>query len=517
MTRRAGAPTNTLDAGKHSMQMSRLLPLGAAVAIGLLVGAGSTTDASAAAANARVQRALIFSIDGMHAIDLALYVQANPNSNLAQLARRGVTYPNARTPLLGDSSPGLVSLATGGTPATTGIHYSPMYDRALSPAKSKDCSERGTVVYVDEKAAKDMTREDSGGGIDVDKLPRDPAKGCSPVFPRSLVRVNTMFEVVKKFGGRTAWIDQHDMYNDYLVGPAGNALDDSRALERKGTPGTLEGTTAQDGRRVDLLLNQIRGLDSSGKNKVGVPKLFGMGFISFGVLQKSEGYVDAKGTPGTQMKASLDAIDQSFGRIVGELKAQKLYDSTLIVLTSKHGQSPMDLQKRRIIDRNVVRNAVNSVQPGLLAHASLDSIGLVWLKDSTKVEEVAAVLRANSKEAGIQKIYWGPSSAPLVNSPKEDSRAPDLVIQPELGTFYAEDIESAAAKALLAEHGGMLDEDTNVPLVLSFAGARGSVNVAPVFTHQVAPTVLQALGLDPNALQAVQKEGTRALPGVDWK
>lgn len=475
--------------------------------------------APAQAAPARpaiAERALLFSVDGMHSIDLTLYVKSHPDSTLAQLSRRGVTYPNARTPLLGDSSPGLLSLTTGGSPATTGIIYSPTYDRKLSPPTSKDCSILGTVVYIDEKAAKDYNREDSGGGIDADKLPRDPAKGCSPVYPRHLVRINNIFDVVKRSGGRTAWIDQHDMYNELLKGPAGNFLDDSRALERKGTPMTLAGVTAQDARRVDLLLNQIRGLDSAGKNKVGVPKIFGMGFISVGVLQKAggHGYADAAGTPSAGVKAALDAVDRDLGRIVAELKVQKLFDSTLIIISSKHGQSPIDLTRRRVIDRNIIRNAVNSVQPDLLAHASLDAIGLIWLKDSGRTDEVAAALRAKQKEAGIQKIYWGEASKVLVNSPSEDSRAPDIVLQSELGAFYADNLDSEATKALIAEHGGMQDEDTNVPLLVSFAGAKGTVNKATVQTSQVAPTILAALGLDTKALRAVQLEGTPVLPGL---
>ena len=31
---------------------------------------------------------------------------------------------------------------------------------------------------------------------------------------------------------------------------------------------------------------------------------------------------------------------------------------------------------------------------------------------------------------------------------------------------------------------------------------------------QVAPTILEALGLDPNKLDAVQEEGTQVLPGL---
>jgi arylsulfatase A-like enzyme len=38
-----------------------------------------------------------------------------------------------------------------------------------------------------------------------------------------------------------------------------------------------------------------------------------------------------------------------------------------------------------------------------------------------------------------------------------------------------------------------------------------------VETRQVAPTILQALGLDPHKLDAVRKEGTQVLPGLDFK
>jgi len=36
-----------------------------------------------------------------------------------------------------------------------------------------------------------------------------------------------------------------------------------------------------------------------------------------------------------------------------------------------------------------------------------------------------------------------------------------------------------------------------------------------VSTTQVAPTILRALDLDPDALAAVRKEGTRVLPGLE--
>ncbi len=464
------------------------------------------------AAQGDFSRALLISVDGMRAIDMALYTKNNPNSALAALARRGVNYTNARQPLMADSTPGLLSFATGGTPAVSGLFYSPFYDRALSPPGS-DCSTQGTVYWIDEKWVLDYHREDSGGGIDPEKLARDPANGCAPVYPRELVKVNTMFEVVKKSGGRTAWIDQHAMYNDMLLGPAGNAIDDNRTLERKGTSQDLQGSTAQDGRRVELLLNQIRGYDSSGENKVGTPKLFGMGFISFGMVQKSHGYADAYGNPSVTVKKSLDFIDQQMARIVAELKRQKLYDSTLIIVSSKHGQNPIDVEKKKIIDRNVIRNAVNSVQKNLLAWASLDAIGMIWLNDAARTDEVVQALRGVSDEARIQKIYAGDQLNLLL--PAGESRVPDIILQPELGSFYADDLDSEKAKALIAEHGGMLDEDTNVALLVSHKGLQKRVIRAPVSTAQIAPTILSSLGIDTFKLDAVQLEFTQPLPG--WK
>ena len=489
-------------------RLSALLAgLGTAALVAGCAGMGASPDVAAPSA----QRAILISVDGMHAIDLALYVKKNPGGNLAALGRRGVTYTQARQPLLGDSSPGLLSIATGGSPYSTGIVYSPTYDRTLSP-RGSDCSTRGTVLYIDEKAVFDFTKEDSGGGIDAAKLPRDPNRGCAPVYPHQLQRVNNIFEVVKESGGRTAWIDQHLMYSDMLRGPSGKGLDDDFVLEANTFRKTIAAATGQDSRRVDALLNQIRGYDSSGKNKVGVPKLFGMGFIAVGAMQKLEGYKDGSATPLPGLAKSIDFLDEQLGRIVKELKAQGLYDTTMIVLTSKHGQSPIEVKQRRVVDRNVIRNAVNGVQPGLLAQASLDTIALIWLKDSSKTDAAVAALRGKLQEGGIHKIYAGADLAMILDP--NDPRTPDIIVQPQPGTFYADNIDSPAAQSLLSEHGGMLDEDTHVPLVVSFAGGDGRVIRSPVLTSQIAPTALAALGLNPDSLKAVQIEHTAVLPGL---
>jgi len=65
-----------------------------------------------------------------------------------------------------------------------------------------------------------------------------------------------------------------------------------------------------------------------------------------------------------------------------------------------------------------------------------------------------------------------------------------------------------------AEHGGFAKDDTNVMMLLSNPSFHASTITSPVETAQVAPTILKALGLDPNSLQSVQLEHTQVLPGV---
>ncbi|MGA8757879.1 MAG: hypothetical protein WB611_16370 [Stellaceae bacterium] len=51
-------------------------------------------------------------------------------------------------------------------------------------------------------------------------------------------------------------------------------------------------------------------------------------------------------------------------------------------------------------------------------------------------------------------------------------------------------------------------------MLLSNPSMSPATVASPVETMQVAPTILAALGLDPNNLQSVQAEGTQVLPGL---
>src|SRR5260370_24853971 len=89
------------------------------------------TSALYADDDAKVSRVLVISIDGMHSLDLALWVKNNPTSALAQLAARGMNYTNASTTKPSDSIPATAAIFTRGSPAVTGMYYDHAYNRAL--------------------------------------------------------------------------------------------------------------------------------------------------------------------------------------------------------------------------------------------------------------------------------------------------------------------------------------------------------------------------------------------------
>jgi hypothetical protein len=94
--------------------------------------------------------------------------------------------------------------------------------------------------------------------------------------------------------------------------------------------------------------------------------------------------------------------------------------------------------------------------------------------------------------------------------PNGDPRTPDIIVQPNVGHTYT------GSTKKLAEHGGFAFDDTNVMLLVSSPRLAQKTVHAWAETDQVAPTILAALGLDPNALDAVRAEGTTVLPDLFW-
>ena len=528
---------------------------------------------------------LLISIDGMHALDYQNCVSSGNCPNLAALGKTGVTYTRASTSLPSDSFPGLMNLVTGGTPRTHGAFYDVAYDRVYAPPMNTTGNglsggkciagrPNGTTTEYEEGDDIDQTKLNGGapgasltdGGVaslDPTRLVRDPFNGCMPVYPWNFIRTNTIFGVIHAAGGYTAWSDKHPAYNA-VAGPGdGTNTDDYYSPEINSTVVGLPGVTTVTGvscanvldpgqtgawtdsfqniqcydtLKVNAILNEIDGKDHLGTHATKVPSLFGMNFQAVSVGQKlieknvgTGGYLDAAGTPSQLLLGEIQFADAAIGQMVTELKKQGLFASTLIVVTAKHGQSPIDPNRFFPIPGTSGANGqspANWLAPYLPYSESPlnptgigpteDDISQIWLSNSNETTTAVALLEANAASAGIGQIYYGPSLTTMFNAPGlpasgGDPRTPDIIVAPNVGVIYT------GSSKKQEEHGGFAHDDTNVMLLVSKPNFTAStVNIA-VETAQVAPTILQALGISPAKLKAVQQEGTAVLPGLNFK
>jgi hypothetical protein len=552
----------------------------AVAAVGAAAAAVAVAPAASVSAKKHsISHVLLISVDGLHASDLATWVQQHPNSTLAQLSQAGTTYDKASTSKPSDSFPGLLAEVTGGTPKTTGVFYDDSYDRNLS-APGSNCSVKGAEMVYDESidtGATTSTRTILGESIDPSQLPVDPANGCTPVYPNNFLRTNTIFSVASAAGLRTAWSDKHPAYQIVNGNGTPNAVDDlftpeinadivpNSLVDTRGKTITFPfpsstgfiitdyvgNTEAYDQIKVDAILNEIDGLPSTGgATNVGTPAIYGMNFQSVSVGEKdvdptlcnrgtgvcTPGYVPGGYEPGTlaftpQMSGSthytttptypsgvdvpgaLDYVDSALGQMVHELDVTHQLDSTRIIISAKHGQSPIDPAQLSKIGHAVKTVLGNASIP--IAQITDDDIALVWLADQS---QTAAAVQALTTDPGkstahVQTVFSGPVLANEFGDPLSNSRTPDLIVQPTQGTIYSH------SGAKVAEHGGFADPDTHVALLVTDGGdvggnGKGRTIGASVQTTQIAPTILSTLGLNPSALDAVRAENTKTLPGL---
>jgi hypothetical protein len=518
----------------------------------------------------------------MHALDYENCVNGGFCPNLAALGKNGVNYTRTSTSRPSDSFPGLMALVTGGTPRTVGAFYDVAYDRVLAPPRNTTgngvaggaCTPgiaNGTTTEYEEGVDIDQSKLNGGGpysltdggikSIDPTRLPRDPFNNCSPVYPWNFIRSNTIYGVIHAAGGYTAWSDKHAVYAA-VSGPSNNAsnVDDYYSPDVNSNVIALPGVTTATGLscavipdpnggawtdsfqnikcydtlKVNAILNEIDGKTHDGLRKAPVPAIFGMNFQAVSVGQKlieggvKGGYTDAAGTPTSVMLGEIEFVDSAIGQMVRELTRQGLLESTLIIITAKHGQSPVDTNRFLPIPGH---SGLNGTSPADLIAAYLpfsesplnptgigptqDDISQLWLAHSSDTLAAVAILEANAAAAGIGQIFYGASLETMFNAPgippDGDPRTPDIIVQPNVGVIYT------GSSKKQAEHGGFAHDDTNVMLLVSKPDLQARTVTSFVETTQVAPTILQALGLDPSSLDAVQKEGTPVLPGLGLK
>ena len=512
--------------------------------------AAQPTAAKDAAVGSGYEHVLLISVDGMHAVDLANWIRNNPDSNFAKLANTGVVYSNAFTTAPSDSFPGMIAQATGASPKTAGLFYDDSYDRTVFPSKASYTSQGmadpgctgnpGAELTNFEELDKGynfatgLVADVTGGGVlgqvrtqlDADNMQRRKVNGsCEPIYPHEYLRTNTIFEIIKKAGGVTAWSDKHPAY-EVLSGPSGQGIDDLFAPEiNSQLPGAATGddyTTSYDGVRtydtikVNAVVNWIDGLNSTGTAHLGVPSIFGMNFQAVSVGQKlakagynddsslTGGYLDSNATPGNALTLQFQFVDDALGKFERELTKQGLDGSTLIIVSAKHGQSPID-PKVRVVQSD----APFQKTPGFGTNGFeiCDDVGLIWLQpdlQASSYDAAKAYLLANAATLHISELLDRNSLESLYGDPFQNSRVPDFIAVTDHGTI-------CTSGTKLAEHGGFSDDDRNVLLLLSAPQIEPQVVETLSYTTQIAPTILTALGLDPKQLKSTKTEGTRVL------
>jgi len=563
------------------MKLNRLALAAAAAALTAST-LGIAADRSAAG-SVNIKHVLLLSIDGMHAVDFYNCANgiAGVNGgqpycpNLAALSPTAINFVNVTSSRPSDSFPGLTALIAGGTPKSTGIYYDVAYDRSLdAPAETTGsglgkgpCTPyappTGTTTDLDQGidindlklngGAPNAGLTDGGfASIDHKRLERDPQAGCAPVMPWNFIRTNTIFGVVHAAGGYTAWIDKHPSYA-FVSGPGdGKNVDDLYTPEINSNvvplPGvkTLDGVPCDpvrdktnlsgwnssfeniqcyDAIKVYALLNEIAGKTHGGKQAV-VPAVFGMNFQSVYVGQSVNeagvavgGYKNAAALPSAELLQEIEYVDTGIGVIVNALKTNGIYNDTLLIITAKHGESPIDPTRYVADGTDTPATLLGKLIPWSESPlnkngigATEDDVSVLWMKKGVNVNVAVNILEKDATKIGMGEIYYGPTLALNYNvggnEPGEDPRTPDIIVTPNVGVTYS------GSTAMIGDHGGFAHDDNNVVLLVTNPAFTAQTISAAVATTQVAPTIVQALGLDPNSLDAVKAEGTAALPAV---
>src|SRR5438874_2320905 len=164
------------------------------------------------------QHVLILSIDGLHEADLTDPATAAYLPNIEAFRNTSLHYSNAHTVVPSDSVPASLSYFTGAGPKTAGVYYEDAYDRSLYSPSAFSGSAPGTELLMTEVVDNNANVLSGGGGFNASSInqftlpQRLSGDSFTRVYPHDLLKVNTVFEIAKAAGMRTAYIEKHPAY-----------------------------------------------------------------------------------------------------------------------------------------------------------------------------------------------------------------------------------------------------------------------------------------------------------------
>lgn len=224
--------------------------------------------------------------------------------------------------------------------------------------------------------------------------------------------------------------------------------------------------------------------------------------------------------------------------MASELSKQGLSQSTAIILSAKHGQSPLDPNQLVRIDDGPIIDAINSAwtaktgdPTALIGDSTNDEAIMMWLTDrspqaarfvrhwlwshpasGTKYNAASPAQAGPTvtlPHSGLVNVFTGNEASRYFGVSRWNPRNPNVWGIVKDGVVYT------GGTGKIAEHGGANPENRDVPLLVYAPSAlTPQTSDRWVETTRVAPMILRLLGLDPSALQAVREEGTPVLPGV---
>ena len=209
----------------------------------------------------------------------------------------------------------------------------------------------------------------------------------------------------------------------------------------------------------------------------------------------------------------MQDFDRDLGRLEDAYRKAGVLNSTLFVITSDHGMTPLQyIVPDRVLDDSVTQAGTTSLE------TTYSTGGYIWLQNPAVSQTVAGNIVAR-KDPHVQSVYY------KVTSKSGDSyvRAGGLTISPQVDTanqyllssflggnapdvvaFCSEHtaFEKKDAETWKGNHGGGAWYSQHVVLLISGPGVRsGAVSHAPARLEDIAPTALSLFHVKATSMQ----------------